>query len=380
MDRWSSLIDAALDRMHIQDRKGTHHAGLVSLLLELGEAGRLSEDDLDDVRSSKEQHAKVSVCKSSINSQSQPRPVAPPNQMDFKVKMTQLYQSVSKGDVQTAGDLAKDFAERRDKFKSWAGLWWTTIVSAIRHGDVARSKNIMDAALAHIEDTITDLEDSFDELLTAWLTNLPSQTILDILGGKTSPILAAVFLHLTSQRHLHIMPNIFDRLVYPVWLAAASSVLPLKSRLAPKYQNALEATLNIAQQVLLISARKDLPPLSLQQSLIIQTERMKVFQSNNVSGLIQHLPFLVVLQAVKGTAERIKQRISVLLDELFMTPEFKAAAFRQMDVLKDSFLSNEWSKPGLDPLIEAGMIDALKLIMSQEAPGELRCHGISHID
>jgi len=60
----------------------------------------------------------------------------------------------------------------------------------------------------------------------------------------------------------------------------------------------------------------------------------------------------------------IHEHVSTLLDSLADTAEFKTAAFRHLHLLKDAFLSSEWSRPS-DPGLETGMVDTLKLIMSE---------------
>ena len=127
----------------------------------------------------------------------------------------------------------------------------------------------------------------------------------------------------------------------------------------------MEAAVTLAQQLFLTTPpNAQLPPVNLQQALIIQTARAEVFESTNVQLLIRHLPFLVVLEVAKGVSERLRGQSSTLLQSLAMAPSFKAAVFRHLDLLKGVFLSSEWSRPLLDPSIEAGMVDTLKLIMS----------------
>lgn len=48
-----------MDRNNSQDERGRHHSGLSSLLLELAQRGRLSEEDEEEVRASVRKHIKV---------------------------------------------------------------------------------------------------------------------------------------------------------------------------------------------------------------------------------------------------------------------------------------------------------------------------------
>jgi mediator of RNA polymerase II transcription subunit 12 len=287
-----------------------------------------------------------------------------------KDSMAAIFQCISTGNDANALDLARGLFDRHGPFKTWAGLWWSTIISAVQQSNSENSKAVIGTALANIELVDEKSTGMLDALISAWLDSLPIAAAIECMSQKTSLTFTTVLLHLCARRRLRSMSKVMDKLVYPAWKGLTMTISLPTSRLSAKQMFSLESTLSMAQQILLITPpNKSLPPFTLRESMVIQTECCKVLSSTNVPTLIQHLPFLVLLQSVRTTPVKHKKQISTLIDGLAISPEFKAAAFRHMEVLKSAFLSNEWSKSGLDPSIEAGMIDALKLIMSQESPG-----------
>jgi mediator of RNA polymerase II transcription subunit 12 len=94
-----------------------------------------------------------------------------------------------------------------------------------------------------------------------------------------------------------------------------------------------------------------------------------VFHASNVESLIQQLPALVVLERSKIVPEKTRAQIQLIFRGLAALPQFKTAAFRNLDVLKDAFLSNDWIKRSNDSALETGMVEGLKLMMSDSVQG-----------
>jgi hypothetical protein len=59
-DRWPVFSDALVDRFNRLLKRGRHHAPLAALLLEIGQAGRLAMDDIEDIEDACRQNYKVS--------------------------------------------------------------------------------------------------------------------------------------------------------------------------------------------------------------------------------------------------------------------------------------------------------------------------------
>lgn len=242
------------------------------------------------------------------------------------------------------------------------------MIAAIQASDGTSS--VINAALAHIETLDDQTRDRLDTVATKWLEELSVAQAETLLAGKASSALYTVLLNLVAHRRLRVVSVILGRLVYPIWKHVASLALSSK-RFPTKHARAMGTTLILTQHFLLaVPPNKNLPPNNLRQALILRTERSRAFDINNVQTLIKHLPFLVVLDTAKNRPDRLHTQISTLLQGLADTPTFNAAAFRHLNILKDVFLSNEWSKPGMDPILETAMVEALKQIMSQSSPGE----------
>jgi len=230
--------------------------------------------------------------------------------------------------------------------------------------DSSEKANTNSAVIEHVIDITMRSDDNLDKAISSWLDNMSPSAILEMLGSPHSSIVCLILLHLTARRKLQVVP-LLDKLLYPAWKSASAMVIGSKDRLPGSGRRAVEASVTLAQQLLLTAPpNEQLPPFDLLQALIIQTARAKVFDNINVQALIRNLPFLVILQTANGISSQLSGRISLLLQSLAMLPNFKAAVFRHLDLLKSVYLSNEWSKPPLDPSIETGMVDTLKLIMS----------------
>lgn len=276
--------------------------------------------------------------------------------IDFKESIEPLRKSL--GATESAAAFASKLFAKHGTFTKWSEQWWAVIVESIQN----RNLDAIDAHINHVCDLAAT---SLDAPVAAWLNGLNPSNRIEVIRGTYR-----LLLRLVTQRRLSTI-LLVNSLILPSWKHAASS-LPLSN----PHQHALEATIVLAQQLLLTNPpQKHLPPASLQESFIAQTSRAEVFHNKNVLNLIRHLPFLVVLQASR-VADRIKDEIGELLQCLGMTPAFKTAAFRHLDLLKDTFLSSEWSKTPYDPAVEAGMIDTLKAIMSE---GELKARSRADI-
>ena len=368
-DRWPQLTDVMMDRFHAFKLKGRYHAGLANLLLELGQKGRLSEEDVEVVKLAHRGRRKDSTLVPPTNGQ----------WADPSESMGAVLQSISTGNSSSAGVLAPRLFSRHGPFGRWATIWWGTLLKALLEPERGSSPlAVVDAALAHVEAVEDNMDKGFDAVVSAWLSSLTVQAGFELMRTQSALSLCSLLLNLAAHRRVHIVPQIMDKLVYATWKQAAALSLSSRGKLDAKHIQAVENAIILAQHFLLAAPPSEagLPPTNLRQSLILQTERGQVFNSTNAPILIRHLPFLIVLDSARGATERIRSQILTLLQGLATTPQFKAAAFRHVDVLKDAFLSVEWSKSSVDPSLEASMVDALKLIMSQGSSSSANPHSI----
>ncbi len=355
MDRWAVFVDALMERHQAMESRSEHHTGLTNLLLELAEKGRLSREDEEDVRASTVNKRKVSRVLNLPILTSQESTISTGG-VSAEI-LSDLRDAIAEGDHRALTLIsAKLFA--RGPFAHWSTLWWANVTLGLQV-DVSNSSTIISSAISHVIEVAHRSGETTNATFTAWLEGMSPSARFDLLAQPSA--ICTFVLNLAAQRQIHLVP-IFDKLAYLVWKEVATSALTSKGRI--NHARAVSSTVTLAQQLLLSSPpNRTLSPTNICEALIIQTARTEIFNNINIKSLIRHLPFLVVLETSRGMPSEIRGQISTFLQSLAMSSEFKAAVFRHPDLLKEVFLSNEWSKPTLDPLLETGMVDTLKLIM-----------------
>ncbi|KAK4684962.1 hypothetical protein P7C73_g5195, partial [Tremellales sp. Uapishka_1] len=359
IDAWGRLANALMDRFQRLRRREKWHHGLSELLLAMADNGRLDAEATKKVRGAK---AKRILQEASQTAGGHAAP---------SESLTVLRAGFMKGDTTAVCALAPKMFIRHGPFSNWSSPWWQTIIEVVESASPNGSTPllVLGSVVAHVEKVVNYLGDLLDPVVASWLAGHAASARIELLGRKTSFALSNLVLTLAVRRLLSAA-TILESMVYPDWKHASSITLSAR-RLPRNSMNALENTVVIAQQLLLTKEHKHLPPTTLRESLVLQTTRQKVFSGVKMETLIQHLPYLVVLGTTKTFSEKLKAQISNLLDSLAKTQEFKTAAFRHLDLLKDAFLSSEWSKKSSDPALEAGMVETLKLIMSDGSSGTL---------
>ena len=277
--------------------------------------------------------------------------------------MASLTKVISEGDVGATSLLASKLFTRHGAFGNWSTLWWQTIIASTQAIDNSVHSAVVAAATAHIQGVAGQADDEFQPIVSDWLDSLTPTDALEALSHPTSLTILWILVNCCAHRLIRLSSKILERLAFPIWTKVAKGALA--GGIPASDLKSLENSLIVSQQLLLTEPpSRMLPPNNLRQALVLQTERGDALNGKNVVNLIQHLPFLVVLEQSKSISSAMKRQISLLLEQLSMTPQFKSAAFRNLEVLKDAFLSSEWSQSPLENL-EAGMVDVLKMIMSQ---------------
>jgi mediator of RNA polymerase II transcription subunit 12 len=272
--------------------------------------------------------------------------------------------AIKRGDTAAVAALGEKLFTRHGPFHNWGDLWWNAVVKAIWAAPSQVSSNsLVDTALVHIF-SVDDKVGCLDGTVSRWLDTLSPASKVDSLGQRSSPFLT-ILLNLVTSRRISSL-TILEKLVFPIWQTTSSACLVSRARQSSKSQAAVENSVMLAHQLLVsIGPHRHLPPATLGEAFILFSARARVLHDTNVPSLIRHLPFLVVLQYSPSISSKTREYIATLLESLAATAEFKTAAFRHLEILKDAFLSSEWSKPSLDPGLETGMVDTLKLIMSE---------------
>jgi len=277
--------------------------------------------------------------------------------------MPAVEQAIKLKNPEQAAALGDKLFKRHGPYSTWGDLWWATVVKAILFDQSFKDPAaLIDTVLAHIA-VVESRDNDLDGTVARWLDTLTPVAKVDILGHRHSP-LVAIFLKLVTTRRISSF-TLLEKLAFPIWQLASGTCLVSKARQSTKTQAAVENSVLMAHQLLITTGpHTQLPPANLEEAFVLRSSRARVFYDMNVPSLVRHLPFLVVLQYSPSISAN--EHISTLLNSLAGTAEFKTAAFRHLHLLKDAFLSSEWSKPSLN--LETGMVDTLKLIMSETPP------------
>lgn len=295
----------------------------------------------------------------------QKSPDAPAFSVNIDQSMDDLRTVLISGSVDKAMALAPKMFTRHGKFDSWSTTWWQNVIQAVQAGEAGKP-NAVNAAVAHVSEVIEQVGDgSLRPVFAHWVESLTPSTRVDLFGRRSVPPVVRMLLMLIVKRLLG-SHTLLERVLFPELKHAACLVSSSHPRLSSKRTYAVEWAVTLAHQLLLCTTHKSLPPASLREAYIVQTARAAAFHASNVPNLIQHLPVLVVLERSKLVPEKTRNQIGVIFRGLAELPQFKTAAFRNLDVLKDAFLSNDWIKRSSDSSLETGMVEGLKLIMSDK--------------
>lgn len=359
MDRWHQVIDTVMDRIQSLRERDQYNVELMGLLLDLAKQGRLPADDLAEVESIRKEHDEA-------------KPPATAGWSDAKDSMGQLQSIVSSGDSVAATGMADKLLFRHGPFAKWGDIWWPSVVEASQSPKLGITlEKVFDATVSHATAMDELSERGLDSVIAAWLNNMSPQARIDVFGQASSNHIVSLLLTLAAGRRASSV-TLLEGLVYNAWKQAATICLGSRARLSAGQLRMVEAAVTICQQLLLtVPPSQKLPPQTLCEAVILQTSRAQAFSNSHITLLIRHLPYLVILERSAVVWQRTREQITSLLHDLANTPEFKNAAFRHIDLLKDVFLSNEWNKTH-DLGLEAGMVEALKLMMSDPTTNERR--------
>ncbi|RXK36282.1 hypothetical protein M231_06418 [Tremella mesenterica] len=356
MDRWPEITDALMDRIQTLRELDHYNQDLVSLLLDLAKLGRVSAGDAAEVEAIKQE-----------NDAGKPPPSS--GWAEFKESMANLESAIGSGNVEAAHALGEKLLVRHGVFSKWAPSWWSAVIKSLQgikvEGDASSAVEAAAVLAGRLDE---QSERTLDDSLAIWLNALSPEERIDIWGQPTAIRLTTFFLTLVARRHLTAV-TLLEKFCFPIWNHEASITLAPRPRLLGSHLRTIEHSLTLAQQLLLADPpHAKLPPQTLCEALIFQTTRSYALSNTRIIELIRHLPHLVVLERSGLLWNRTKRQISAFLQSLAGTPEFKNAAFRHLNLLKDVFLSNEWNRRQ-DVGLEAGMVETLKMMMSDQSSG-----------
>lgn len=354
IDRWNQITTGLIARFRTMMRKNRFFPPLAATIIFLHEQGRITDSkSVAEVRAASEAN----------------RPKAPPTPtfpVDMDQSMEGVRQIITSGNTERAVALAMKLFSRHGKFEVWASTWWSNIIQAIQSADASK-QNAVSAAAAHVGEVINQAGDgTLRPVVAKWVESLSPAARVGLFGRRNVPPVVRLLLLLVVDRRLG-SKVLLEQLIFPELRHAATLCSAAYPRLSSKRIAAIEWAVTAMQQLLLNTPHRSLPPANLREAFIVQTARASVFKASNVHNLINQLPVLVVLERSKAVPEKTRLQIGDIFRGLASIPRFKTAAFRNLDVLKDAFLSNDWIKRSNDSSLETGMVEGLKLMMSDNA-------------
>lgn len=274
---------------------------------------------------------------------------------------------IQSGDVAMAVQLGKDMYARHGPYEAWDRQWWDTITSALNSvsitGDTARVDSALRAAGAHIDQVTERLALELDSVVIQWLDSFSRKRQVDALSFN-GPLTRLLLLLITRRRLSTV--TVLNHLLYPLWRQLAPVAMNQSGHLGDAQLQAVDSSIVLMDQLFLTRPpNRDLPPYDQEEALIAQTSRAEVFTNYRTPELIRHLPLLAVLGSSSTMPEHIRAHVGRFFADLSLIPAFKTAIFRHLPLLKDAFLTSDWSRPGIGPEIEAGLVETLKGMMSE---------------
>lgn len=281
---------------------------------------------------------------------------------------------IQSADMELAIQLGKDMYSRHGPFDAWDKQWWETIANALNSvastGNDKRLESAIRTAGAHIDQVTEHLALELDAVMIAWLGTLNRKRQVEHLGANGW--LMRLILVLITRRRLSIV-TILDHLLYPLWEHLAPVAMNQSTYLSEAQLQAVESSITIMDQLFLtLPPNRSLPPLDQEEALIAQTSRAEVFTNPRTPDLIRHLPLLVVLGSSSNVPDDIRNHVGRFFADLSLIPAFKTAIFRHLPLLKDAFLTSDWSRPGIGPEIEQGLVETLKGMMREGNSSDTR--------
>ena len=233
-------------------------------------------------------------------------------------------------------------------------------------GEMGKLEVSIRVAGAHIDQVTERLALELDSVVAQWLDGFSKKRQVESLSS-TGPLMPMILILVTRRRLSTV--TVLNHLLYPLWKQLAPVAMNASAYLSDAQLQAVESSLILMEQLFLTKPpHQHLPPLDQEEALIAQTSRAEVFTNYRTPDLIRHLPLLVVLGSSANMPDQIRAHVGRFFEHLSLIPAFKTAIFRHLPLLKDAFLTSDWSRPGIGPEIEAGLVETLKGMMSESSP------------
>jgi mediator of RNA polymerase II transcription subunit 12 len=205
------------------------------------------------------------------------------------------------------------------------------------------------------------LPGGLDHPILQWLLG-PGKSEVVALSTDAWDILTVVLLYLCVHGAL-ATTTILRGLVYPAWELAAAALPPGQS--LQSWEVFLCAANNLFEVLLL---REDgnagsVPPRDLLDIQRIRTRRQDVYRESHFSLLVASIPTLVIIEKNEHVSDDLRRSAMSLRCELCETREFRQAAYRNLDGVRDAF--EQTLQSGVGENLGESMIDALRLVLSE---------------
>lgn len=214
------------------------------------------------------------------------------------------------------------------------------------------------------------LPTGLDDQVLRWFLG-PGKNEVAALSADAWNVLTIVLLYLAVHGALKTTV-ILQGLVYPAWQLGASAS-------TAQHRQSLDAFLRAANKLCRdLLLREDgsgdtTPPIDIFDVQRIRTRRKDVYREPHFPLLVASIPHIVSLENNEHVAEDVRSEAASLRHALSEDQDFRRAAFRNLDVIRESFEHSLRSMEDSGENLDKRIVAALKTLLSHHtSEGTLR--------
>lgn len=267
-------------------------------------------------------------------------------------------------------DLAKSLWYKYRTASDWAWKVWDNTMASLRNipaifGDISDRRIAAlryGAFLTYIEH---HLPSGLDEPVLQWFSG-PGGAEMRDLNAESWDVVTIVFLYLIVHGALSTVA-VLHGLIYPSWKAGAGAdTIAGGSSL----ETLLLAVDDISKRLLLSTeCGHECPPTDFFEARGLQTRRREVYREPHFASLVQHIPFLVLLEENINIPVSARQASSRFRQAICNTSIFRQGVYRDLDTVNLAF-EKVLEDDNVCTQVHEALIKALNLVLNEGSPGE----------
>lgn len=247
----------------------------------------------------------------------------------------------------------------------WAWKVWDNTVASLRQIPVIMPDSAERRActlrygdfLLHVHE---HLPSGFDNQVLQWFLG-PGKNEVVALNSDAWEVLTVVLLYLSVHGAI-ATTTILKGLVYPAWQLAS---LASAGNPGPFSEILLHAANNLFELLLLRehSTSDGTPPSDLLDFQRIRAWRQDVYREPHFILHVASIPTLIFIEKNEGISVDLRRASMALRHALCKVSEFRQAAYRNLDAVRDAF--EQPLKSGVHADLGESVVDALQLVLSE---------------